>query len=737
MIEDVSPFVRRRQEADLVGFLRECVNGVSGSALVTGAVGSGKSTIARRTTERLRSDGLVVLAAGGRRGERSRPFATLIRLLAQLPHDGREIETPLSVESGRATLLAVAARCPLVLAVDDVHHADPGSLGVITRVLGDATVPIGVLLCGDVRMTTSVPRGPRSLQVQLQPFSEEEVSELVDRSDGRRRGRWFPRACHEIGSGNARLTTALIADGRRRPFPGRVALGQHYREALRHTLDRSPTTLGEVATALAVAGTDASPGLLSRLTGLDPAQLVWWADRLQEAGIRGHDRFRHPGIAELLLDWADQQDLVCLHRRAAEFLDETGGDPASVELHDDAARVLAERDPTDPRPVDDEPDATAPPDVNAAQRRQAERTFAAIVADGPSLAALARLEQLLHQLEPEPATIETIGNALSGIVYCDQPRRAQYWCDRVLERIAAPGSRLWAQVLTVRAEAALRQGHLGAALADADATLRCQSARATPPAPEALAAYVLAGTRLGCHDEVASKLRESAPVDALQARSALPYFYARGHHQNAVGAHAAALDDFLTCGELAEDRSYDQPSFVPWRSGAAEAFLALGDTDRARRLLEEQLALVGAGRSRGITARLLARTVDHDRRRALLEQAVEDLQRHPDRDELAQARQELDAIRHTPPRREQRPQPAAAVPALAIGAATAAVAVPWRGLGGLSDAERRVADLAVLGHTNRSISTELCITVSTVEQHLTRIYRKLGIRQRGQLRRYA
>lgn len=49
---------------------------------------------------------------------------------------------------------------------------------------------------------------------------------------------------------------------------------------------------------------------------------------------------------------------------------------------------------------------------------------------------------------------------------------------------------------------------------------------------------------------------------------------------------------------------------------------------------------------------------------------------------------------------------------------------------GLSDAERRVAALAAQGQTNREISRRLFITVSTVEQHLTRVYRKLGVARR-------
>lgn len=51
----------------------------------------------------------------------------------------------------------------------------------------------------------------------------------------------------------------------------------------------------------------------------------------------------------------------------------------------------------------------------------------------------------------------------------------------------------------------------------------------------------------------------------------------------------------------------------------------------------------------------------------------------------------------------------------------------------LSDAEGRVALLAARGFSNRDISEQLFITVSTVEQHLTRVYRKLGVSGRRAL----
>lgn len=53
----------------------------------------------------------------------------------------------------------------------------------------------------------------------------------------------------------------------------------------------------------------------------------------------------------------------------------------------------------------------------------------------------------------------------------------------------------------------------------------------------------------------------------------------------------------------------------------------------------------------------------------------------------------------------------------------------------LTEAERRVAVLVAAGRTNREVAAELFTTVSTVEAHLTRIYRKLGVRSRTELAR--
>jgi DNA-binding CsgD family transcriptional regulator len=51
----------------------------------------------------------------------------------------------------------------------------------------------------------------------------------------------------------------------------------------------------------------------------------------------------------------------------------------------------------------------------------------------------------------------------------------------------------------------------------------------------------------------------------------------------------------------------------------------------------------------------------------------------------------------------------------------------------LTETEARVAELAASGRSNKEIAAELFMGVSTVESHLSRVYRKLGVRSRSGL----
>ncbi|WP_260765052.1 LuxR family transcriptional regulator [Mycobacterium sp. SMC-4] len=63
------------------------------------------------------------------------------------------------------------------------------------------------------------------------------------------------------------------------------------------------------------------------------------------------------------------------------------------------------------------------------------------------------------------------------------------------------------------------------------------------------------------------------------------------------------------------------------------------------------------------------------------------------------------------------------------------VVSPSDGNGGLTESEQRVAELAASGATNKDIAAAMFITTKTVEHHLTKVYRKLGISSRAELGR--
>ncbi|WP_308356233.1 helix-turn-helix transcriptional regulator [Streptomyces sp. ODS05-4] len=59
------------------------------------------------------------------------------------------------------------------------------------------------------------------------------------------------------------------------------------------------------------------------------------------------------------------------------------------------------------------------------------------------------------------------------------------------------------------------------------------------------------------------------------------------------------------------------------------------------------------------------------------------------------------------------------------------------GWSALTRAERRVADLAAQGMTNQAVATALSVSPHTVDSHLRKVLRKLGVANRVALARRA
>ncbi|MFJ2767083.1 AAA family ATPase [Streptomyces sp. NPDC087300] len=378
-----------------------------------------------------------------------------------------------------------------------------------------------------------------------------------------------------------------------------------------------------------------------------------------------------------------------------------------------------------------------------------------VLAHGPDDEAVADAETALRSMRLSKSTQEWIVCATSVLEFTDRLDAAANWCDHWLEQARTRRVPLWeAEFASLRARVALRQGRPKEARRLAEAALTqvpAESWGVCIGGP--LANLVHAATWTGDYEAAAAYLEVPVPHGMFRSRFGLYFLHARGCHYLQTGRPYAALDDFTACGDLMRDWDFDQPTLVPWRSESARAQLALADPVRAEELAREELALTGEGssRARAIALRALAASSPSSARGALLTEAVTLLRDCGDQLQLACALAELSRTRLPEGKTAQarRELQAAGRLAEAAGAAPlareisgqgfaaplhgATVLAPPSGLELLTAAERRVAGLAAGDLTNREIAKRLAVTPSTVEQHLTRIFKKLGVRTRRQL----
>jgi DNA-binding CsgD family transcriptional regulator len=196
---------------------------------------------------------------------------------------------------------------------------------------------------------------------------------------------------------------------------------------------------------------------------------------------------------------------------------------------------------------------------------------------------------------------------------------------------------------------------------------------------------------------------------------------------------------------------YRNPAYARWRTSRAQALDRLDRRDEAIALAEEELALArawGAPGAVGTTLRI-AGTLKREQGLDDLRAAVEVLEGSAARLELAKALAALgSALRRAKAPSEAREPLRRALELASVCEATGLVdhvrgelhatgARPRRdavsGPDALTPSERRVADLAAGGDTNRDIAQVLFVTPKTIEVHLSNAYRKLGIRSRRDL----
>ncbi len=487
------------------------------------------------------------------------------------------------------------------------------------------------------------------------------------------------------------------------------------------------------------------------------------------AAIRGTDDPRRRG--ELALELGRAHDATGDHARAAaafetglDGLGPDGGDPGIRELSDQlqAGFIASATLVPSLRPRATEHAARWLPEVPSTPTTQGQRLLLAhvalegVLAGEPAERIIDFAERawdggrILRQAEPQWIGWRLVANAFCSAGALE--RAAEVSEAAILDARRRSSPLGFATATFTRASPRLLQGRINDALADLESTRDgrrygwAQFTRGTA------AKYALSMLETARRESAEAVLTEAGPLtepydleDAMRLVALAEVRRGQGLLREALAAAEAA-------GQAAEE-SIPFFDHARWRAPAALAAAGLGDRRRALELADEMLtraertavaehrveALRVAGICEGGSAGI-----------AKLQEAAELGRTLPPRLETIRSLVELGAaLRRSGERTASRaPLQEAADMAQQGGARllydrartelAASGARPRRelllsGPGSLTPSERRIAELAAGGHSNREIATMLFVTTKTVEYHLRNAYRKLEIQTRRDL----
>ncbi|WP_233223426.1 AAA family ATPase [Amycolatopsis sp. CA-128772] len=372
----------------------------------------------------------------------------------------------------------------------------------------------------------------------------------------------------------------------------------------------------------------------------------------------------------------------------------------------------------------------------------------------PAAGAVAQAAQVLRIGDVAPGGWAVLGAVLT-LYLADRPEPALAAITGVLDHAQRRGE-AWTSVLAATVRACIHQfcGNLTDALADAQYSFDVITQEHWAPGiamPQTVLGSLLVyqGDPAGAERALAAIVRPRLEDFTLEYHW---YLVAKARLRAALGDAEGALAVLRTCGESLKGSGIGNPVLAPWWYEAAGLLAGLGRTAEGEAVLDDVEPAVrrwGTGRGLGMleTSRGVLATGDAAIER--LRHAAELLADTPAKVELANAeyllgrrllaRGDAEGARDRLRRSielsvlsRDRRQLALSLPALAEAGGRM-----HRGTGSPSDAlsgsERRVAQRAAEGATNREIAESLFITQRTVEVHLTSVYRKLGIAGRADL----
>ncbi|MFF9573227.1 AAA family ATPase [Streptomyces sp. NPDC014685] len=634
-------------------------------------------------------------------------------------------------------------------------------------------------------------RHPRCTPVPLAPLDEDGVAAFLAASPGGATdlptARRLAPDWHRFTGGNPRLLCGLLDDHRDcEPVrPSRPVAGTAFRRAVTGCLRGAGDPAVSVARALAVLADAATLTLLARLLELPERAVGPCLAELDAIGLLDGGRLRHEGVRAAVLEELSARESSRLHTTAGRMLYENGAEPASVARH----LVAADTAGGGPGPAWAVPllaEAARHAMSSGGARQAAEFLRTAHRTGGQEAAGL--LTMLARaEWEADPAAVIRHLPALGRILADARWRTAE-------DTAGAMGLLLWhgrpAEVARALSGAPRFDGADGAdgpgGIGGADGTGEMDGTGGMD-GPAAALAYVYPGTSVGPYphgtDDTDAvdpspfhgrgdgfSARDTASMAELRDEAAERVLVSIVYDHAPPASVAAVLSALLRTGETGRAARWcgltadgDRTGATTARRAVAAAAAAVvhgrtGAYDIASGHAERALSLMSPGAwgvaiGMPLSAAVLAAT-----RRGAHEEAVRWL-RVPVPAAMFRTRAGLHYLLARGHHQLAVGRPKAALgdfhacrdvlsgwrpelrgavdwgtPAAdALRALRGEEAADGNPIAGLTEAERRVAVLAADGCTNRAIAARLYVTTSTVEQHLTRVYRKLCVKSRGDL----
>ncbi|MFI6689352.1 ATP-binding protein [Streptomyces sp. NPDC050485] len=351
----------------LVSAIEQARSGGASAVVVEGPAGIGKSALLTALARHGHACGWTVLEARCCPSEADVGFGAVRQLFElTLASDDADAATNIDVDGifrpcADASSVPVAAfhdlyrsvarlarrTPPMLLLVDDAHHADPPSRQWLTylarRLHGSAMCLVIAVRTGesapDDPLTAELAARPECLSLSPLPLSRDGVALWLKEATGDEPPAEAADLCHRGTGGNPALVRALGDEVARSGLPP-MGEGRPDTAALiaRALLDRLPRLLQRhgpavraAATAVAVLDGGSTTALLGRAAGLDSFAVAQSVTVLQRAGLLTAGppwRFRHPLLAETLLAQAGETACDAIRVRAAQAALDCGEDVA-------------------------------------------------------------------------------------------------------------------------------------------------------------------------------------------------------------------------------------------------------------------------------------------------------------------------------------------------------------------------------------------------------------------------